>query len=277
MSTTNQPNIPPAAYCRQCGKPLTAEEKRDVRGMIFCEDCLTAVVAGNTRTPPPPQYAAPLSASPVLAAFLAWIPGVGAMYNGQFAKGFAHVVVTASLIAMQAHFASSSSAVGAEIFLGLTLTGFWFYMVIDAYQTARARQMGLPLPDPFGLNSFLGGTGTATNQTAAMGVPPQQVPYSYPPPQYQAPVSVEPAPRCDRQPIGAFVLIGLGFFFLLEQFHAIHELIGRLFWPLFLIGLGVWIAMRRLEGMHKVAPSEGKPEDTSTTEISITDKSNKAQ
>jgi hypothetical protein len=48
-----------------------------------------------------------------------------------------------------------------------------------------------------------------------------------------------------REPIGAIVLIGLGLLFLLGQMDFFH---GRLFeftWPLMLIGLGVWLMIRR--------------------------------
>src|SRR5215471_9175438 len=113
MSTWTQPPNPPAAYCRQCGKPLREEDKRDVRGMIFCEDCLTAVVTGNVprAVPPSPIGVAPTSTNPHpwIAAMLAWIPGVGAMYNGQFAKGFLHVVILASMIAMSEHVGDPAS------------------------------------------------------------------------------------------------------------------------------------------------------------------------
>src|SRR5579883_3087878 len=156
MSTWNPPQNAPAAYCRQCGKPLREEDKRDVRGMIFCEDCLTAVVTGRTMrsTPPPPPLGvvpAPSSPNPWTAAILGFIPGVGAMYNGQFAKGFVHVLVLGSFFAMSGHVGGAGSA-----FFGLLIPAFWIYMVVEAYQTARARQLGLPLPDPFGLNNVFG-------------------------------------------------------------------------------------------------------------------------
>ncbi len=107
-------------------------------------------------TPPPnypgPQYApgpaAPLpgAPNPALAAVLGFIPGVGAMYNGQFAKGIAHIAIFAV-------FSTLSEHTGGSIF-GLLVAGWIFYMVFEAYQTARARRNGWPLPDPFGLNNI---------------------------------------------------------------------------------------------------------------------------
>ena len=83
--------------------------------------------------------------NPGLAALLGFIPGVGAMYNGQFAKGIAHIAIFAVFSSLSKHV--------ADIF-GLFVAGWIFYMVFEAYQTARARRDGLPLPDPFGLNNI---------------------------------------------------------------------------------------------------------------------------
>ena len=83
--------------------------------------------------------------NPGLAALLGFIPGVGAMYNGQFAKGIAHIAIFAVFSSLSKHV--------ADIF-GLFVAGWEFYMVFEAYQTARAQRDGTPLPDPFGLNTI---------------------------------------------------------------------------------------------------------------------------
>ena len=51
--------------------------------------------AGPAYTPPPPGAPGYVYAdvSPGLALFLGMIPGVGAIYNGQYAKGLVHAVV----------------------------------------------------------------------------------------------------------------------------------------------------------------------------------------
>ncbi|HEY6447106.1 MAG TPA: hypothetical protein VIY53_11645 [Acidobacteriaceae bacterium] len=93
----------------------------------------------------PPGYPPPPGApSPGLATLLGFIPGVGAMYNGQYIKAIVHVLVFVVLVGMVDRF----------WFFGL-LIGFWvLYQVFDAHQTAKARRDGLPLPDPFGLNEL---------------------------------------------------------------------------------------------------------------------------
>ncbi len=95
--------------------------------------------------PVDPSAPIPGAPNPALAAVLGFIPGVGAMYNGQFAKGIAHIVIFAVFSTLSEH--------GNGIF-GLLVAGWIFYMVFEAYQTARARRNGWPLPDPFGLNNI---------------------------------------------------------------------------------------------------------------------------
>jgi TM2 domain-containing membrane protein YozV len=142
------------AYCRTCGKALCEACKREVQGTVFCEPCLAArinVGAGGNFGAGPGYIPArgPEDASPGLALFLGFIPGVGAFYNGQFLKGFVHVIVFSTLIWMSDH--------GMGGFAGILIMAWFFYMVFDAYTTARARRYGLPIPDPIGLNAILEG------------------------------------------------------------------------------------------------------------------------
>ena len=64
------------------------------------------------RMPPPPYIYADVS--PGLALFLGMIPGVGAIYNGQYAKGLVHAVMFGILCSIvdsrAAHGSSRSSA-----------------------------------------------------------------------------------------------------------------------------------------------------------------------
>ncbi len=136
MNCANHPEIPVVAYCQFCGKPLCEQCVHKVNNIVSCEPCLAARIgaapAGNVgggarfvQTPdgihvsdgkgneytagPGYQYisSAPGAAgnvppswgtNPWVAFALGWIPGVGAMYNGQFAKALAHVVIFALLV-----------------------------------------------------------------------------------------------------------------------------------------------------------------------------------
>jgi TM2 domain-containing membrane protein YozV len=159
MNCAQHTDTAAVAYCRSCGKALCEICKRDVQGTIFCESCLAerinAGASGGYGTAAGGYGAGaaaprgPEDASPGLALFLGFIPGVGAFYNGQFLKGFVHVIVMSTLIWMSDH--------GMGGFAGLLIAAWVFYMVFDAWSTAKARRYGLPIPDPLGLNAILEG------------------------------------------------------------------------------------------------------------------------
>jgi TM2 domain-containing membrane protein YozV len=146
-------------FCQDCGRPLTQATVRNVGTGVFCEPCLTARAGVPTATPgytTVPNYTAaygtiptpphvPGEPHPVLAAILGFIPGVGAIYNGQYAKGIAHVAIFAVLVSL------SDNVNGI---FGLFVAGWEFYMAFEAYHTAKARLEGLPLPNAFGLNDI---------------------------------------------------------------------------------------------------------------------------
>jgi TM2 domain-containing membrane protein YozV len=143
MKCATHPETDAVAFCAQCGRALCAACKHEVKGATYCEDCLAAHLhAFNPLAP----TAGP---SPGIALALGFIPGVGAIYNGQVIKGMVQVLLFGTLIAL-------SNRVGGpfDAIFGLGAAAFYFYMVIDAYQTARARQLGRPAPEWFGLSDL---------------------------------------------------------------------------------------------------------------------------
>jgi len=131
------------AFCGQCGKPLCADCKREVGGMIYCENCLAARLQYPSVLPPITNPNAP---NPGLALFLGFIPGVGAIYNGQIVKAMVEVLIFASLIGL------SNRVPGPfDTIFGLGAAAFYFYMVIDSYQTARRKLLGLPTEEWLGI------------------------------------------------------------------------------------------------------------------------------
>jgi hypothetical protein len=121
-----------------------------VAGTVFCEE---HAPANTSSAPPPPPYSSPISdspytapvpppqagsSSPVLAFLLGLIPGVGAIYNGQYAKGLVHAVIFGLLITA----ISSHTLHGFEPLLGILIGVFFFYMALEAYHTARKREAG---------------------------------------------------------------------------------------------------------------------------------------
>jgi len=205
------------------------------------------------------------------------------MYNGQFIKGLIHVVIFAVLVSaahisgifglliagwvfyqvFEAYHTAKARREGRPLPdpLGLNEAGTWLGVGRmhpgQPYPPAGAVDPNQPAPDP-------SAAGQATYQAPYQGQyqapyqPAYQAPYQgYPPPASGfvnpdiPPVPpVPPVPPMSwrrREPIGAIVLIGLGVLFLLGQLDIFSGRLIHFFWPLLLIGLGVWLIMRRIE------------------------------
>jgi hypothetical protein len=170
------------------------------------------------------------------------------MYNGEFAKGFIHVLVFATLIWL------ANPEHGSGLF-GIAIAAFYIYMPIEAYKTAKARELGLPAPDPFGLNNLF-----TSNLRPNRGAGPVAGSFTQgaPPPGVAADVAAvnanpgtvpqgEPVDDCrnSRVPVGAYILIGLGVLFLADELGWFHfDWVWR-FWPVILIAIGIRILMQR--------------------------------
>lgn len=154
MNCANHPDRERVAFCQHCGKAICQECVRNVGNSVYCEPCLEEKLSGAGQAAGAPPYAgapqgvtSPLlgnEPNPALAALLGIIPGVGAMYNGQFAKGIVHLVIFAVLVSL-----SHENGI-----FGLFIAGWVIYQIFEAYHTARARRDGTPLPNPFGLNDI---------------------------------------------------------------------------------------------------------------------------
>ncbi len=213
MNCATHNDVAAVAYCRTCGKPLCANCTRDVRGVIYCENCLAARLEGAlppvAAVVPPGATPAPTSGpNPTVAGILAgFFPfGVGAVYVGQYAKGLAHLVIFTLLV-----WGASSAHGPMDTLFGLGIAFFYVYQIIDAVRSAKAIQMGQPAPDPFGLGQTFG-----TGERADVA----------------------------NIPTGAVILIGLGLLFLLHTLDVWRFNVDR-FWPIILIGLGGWLFARR--------------------------------
>jgi hypothetical protein len=140
MNCANHPLVESVAFCGSCGRALCQECKRDVRGTIYCENCLATRMQNS---PQPPALGASGGPSPGVALVLGFIPGVGAAYCGQVLKGLVEVLIFISLWQL---------ADRVEVF-GWLVAAFWIYMAIDSYHMARRRQLGLPSEEWFGLGN----------------------------------------------------------------------------------------------------------------------------
>lgn len=156
MNCYLHPETPATAFCRSCGRPLCAVCQRSSAGTIYCQDHVPVNAYANTTNtyanPADPNGSAasnpymqpgvppvpPMHASPALAFILGWIPGVGAIYNGQYVKGLVHALIFGLLATI-----ASNSPGSAEPLIGILIAAFVFYMPFEALHTANARNRGL--------------------------------------------------------------------------------------------------------------------------------------
>ena len=149
MNCAIHPDVPAVAYCRQCGKALCEACRHLADGTVYCPEHAPAPAAAAasspyTAPPPPPAAIPDTGASPGLAFLLGLIPGVGAIYNGQYVKGLIHVVVLGVLIAIVS---SDQASEGLQPLFGMMIAVWVFYMAFEAYHTARRRQLGQPVDE----------------------------------------------------------------------------------------------------------------------------------
>ena len=212
-------------YCRVCGTPLEETTVRRAQGTIYCSE---HVPAGSVTGPPPlgdpaSPYTAPpyhasagqpprlteeSSSSPGLAFGLGFIPGVGAIYNGQYAKGLIHVLLFGLIISIL----STGAASGFEPLLGMLIPCLIFYMAFEAYHTAQKRNAGQTVDEFCGLTT------------------PRQ------------------GPGHSRFPAAPLVLIALGVLFLLNNLEILEFRRILRYWPGPLIVGGLYMLYERVSG-----------------------------
>jgi len=211
-------DVDATGYCRNCGKPMCPACTRQVRDVLYCEDCLATILGHPApvpaqAAPAPPDYSAALlpiqqvplppgiGPNPVLAFFLGFLPGLGAFYNEQYGKGMVHLAIFLVLFIAGVNGAMSG---GAEAALWICIAALWIYMPIDALRTAQAKRAGLQLSDP--LDHFT-----------------------------------------KSRPIGPILLVGAGLLLLLNNFDWFPWYRVTQFWPLILIAVGILMFRNRVD------------------------------
>jgi hypothetical protein len=153
---TSQPPI--IGYCRATGRALTSDDATYVNGVLYSREYAAralpqsadptftnaATATGSAAMP----AIANNDVSPGWAFVLGLIPGVGAIYNQQYAKGIFHMLIFGILISL-----ADRSGNATPIFV-LMAVGWFFYMAFEAYHTARRRQLGQPVDEMSGLFSL---------------------------------------------------------------------------------------------------------------------------
>ena len=202
------------AYCIRCGRALCSECIRNVRGSIYCEGCLAEMVSASSGTEtefrntgirsPSPNSDTVVGTSPGFAFALGLLPGVGAIYNGEFLKAAIHVLIFGSLITLEDQMGGAGDAL-----FGLMIFAFYMYMPFEAYYTAKKRKLhaqGIELETPID---------RLQQQFSRIK---------------------------ERELWGGVALVAIGGVLLLGNLNLLSlSWIGTLLWPAVLVGLGFWL------------------------------------
>lgn len=157
------------AFCRNCGKGVCRQCEQDVAGVAHCRDCVDEAVrrtetaatieaseeepADAQTLPPPPAPPRPSRARhtddpdaphPGIAGVLGLVPGLGAVYNGQYVKGVLHALLFGLAIAIAA-----STPIGPAF--APVVAVLYLYMPIEAYRTAQDLRRGEKVDEMSGL------------------------------------------------------------------------------------------------------------------------------
>jgi hypothetical protein len=131
MNCVNHADAPNVAFCIRCGHALCNQCIHNVKGSVYCETCLGELVEGKAAAAKKEIVS---GTNPGAAFALGLIPGVGAIYNGEFVKAAVHILIFGTLVSL-------ADATDAALF-GLLSAGFYFYMPFEAYYTAKKRHLG---------------------------------------------------------------------------------------------------------------------------------------
>ncbi len=125
MNCAYHPTAQSQEFCSTCSKALCAECAHQIKGKVFCQDCL---VRGTEWAAAVKDLRLPADA-PKRAAALSLIPGMGAVYNGEYLKAITQFAVFAALIIMGDDI-NGIFGFGAFVFLVSTM--------FDSYRTAES-------------------------------------------------------------------------------------------------------------------------------------------
>ena len=214
-------DVDATGYCRNCGKPMCSVCARPVRDVLYCEECL-ATVMGHPAPPPvasaPATTSAPSPYAPPPAAPLPVARPAGSSSPAvAFILGF-------------------FPGLGA-IYNGQYNKGLIHIAIFASIIVALSTDLGAGLEPMLGI--FLAGfifycafEAMRTAQARNLGEVPTDPLESW---------------SKDR-PIGPIILIGLGALLLLNNFHVLDFIRLGQFWPLILIGAGLYMFRNKMGG-----------------------------
>ncbi len=221
-------DVDATGYCRNCGKAMCSNCARPVRDVLYCEDCL-ATVMGHPAPAQAPAVPPPVNTSPASPyGYAAPPPQAMAMPVGPAAR---QSPVLAFILAFV--FPGLGAIYNRQYNKGLVYIAIFAAAILgfmsDLSDGFKAI-IGILLGGFFFYTAF---EAMQTAQARNLGEAPPADPLE--------------SWSKDR-PIGPIILIGLGALFLLDNFHAFDYVrVGR-FWPLILIGAGLYMFRNKLGG-----------------------------
>ncbi len=138
MKCAYHPTAESQEFCSTCNRPLCPECSHQIKGKVYCQDCLVrgaewAAAVKDLRMP---------ADSPKRAALCSLIPGMGAVYNNEYLKALTFFAVFAALVMLGDR---------VDGVFGFGAFAFLIFTMFDSYRTAearaRARVEGI-LPEP---------------------------------------------------------------------------------------------------------------------------------
>ena len=229
-------------YCRNCGKPMCSACARPVRDVLYCEDCLATVMGHGAFTPAPaqvtpPSEAAGYGAAPTSPASTYAAPPGSTTQSYPAPPGAPYQVRPAGSSSPTIAFILGLFPGLGAIYNGQYNKGLIHIAIFASIIVALSTDIGEGLGAMLGI--FLAGfvfycafEAMRTAQAKLAGTVPSDPLESW----------------SKERPIGPVILIGLGAVLLLNNFRFFDFIrLGR-FWPLILIGVGLYMFRNRLSG-----------------------------
>ena len=204
MNCVYHAEAPNVAFCIHCGQPLCNDCIRKVQGSVYCEKCLGEIVGDKTTKKEIHDVA---GHNPGAAFALGLIPGVGAIYNGEFVKAAVHILIFGTLVSL-------ADATDAALF-SLAAAAFYFYMPFEAYYTAKKRQV-------------------RSEQGIELETPIDRMRQQF-------------GDVRDRELWGGVALVVIGGIYLLANLDVFDMSRIARFWPVVLVVAGVWLLKKHQE------------------------------
>ena len=114
--------------CAICSHPLCSDCMVEVKGRVYCQDCLDKQLKEKGAAPPERLK------SPGLAGFLsAIIPGLGQIYNSQYMKALVVILLYMAFLSL----AIRGGPVRGIFIFPLLIMVVYFGAIIDAYRSAN--------------------------------------------------------------------------------------------------------------------------------------------